>query len=380
MKELVANIDSMHPASHLNIGMPNIQLSTIRDDGRWYNNDGYEQKHINQHRIDIIWNGASEKVRREAKKSLISMYRHGREIFADESITHEIQKTPIDIKIIEESELAVNDFVEFFKGERQSLERKRIHLVKQGSVEAYYGGKIKDGFCDYLGHCISVDRSPSDVATAERMTHENFHLFSPKIFQLVEGERLAPYRLGLKIFDTDGKIKLAETDEAITGELNYQSFKRNIENNPLYYKELEMVGRIKPWIIEVLERKGFDEEMQKNTLSNIYTVTGAEPLLKILEGKDSKNYKIDYLTDIIDWPKVDCKLVSFERSKEWNKFSKLAYKIINQSDGEINNLWGVIKMFARVKFAPNDKFPELLESLKVKIDGILGQGSFEKID
>lgn len=68
MKELATPINITRPPNP-DIEIPNIQLTTICDDGRWYNRDGNGKYYNKQHPIHIIWNGAGEKEKKETKNS-----------------------------------------------------------------------------------------------------------------------------------------------------------------------------------------------------------------------------------------------------------------------------------------------------------------------
>lgn len=317
----------------------------------------------------------AEKDKEAAAKFLEKMHKEGGEEF----IPYEAPKTPRDERIIEERTWAVDGFIKFFGGKPRKIEKERIHLLKPGSVEDYSGGDMKDAFCDALSNCLSVDRYASDVATAVNIQHELFHLESPKIFQWLNGT-MRLRRLGLRTFEPPGKSRLTGLDEALIAEVNYQLFDKNIKNNPLYREELKIVEEIKPWVRKYLEKWGLDKIRQEIYLSDIYTVIGAEKLLKFLESDKSEGEKMDYLAEIIKNPRRDCKLMKFERFDEWINFSRLADEIITKSNGEVRNVWEVIDMFARVQFAPNDKFAKKLEDLKINIERILGEGAFEKIE
>ncbi len=378
MKEFAPPINIIRPPS-LRIGLRDYQSAIIKDDGRWYKYpDG--QPNNEQHDIHLVFKKGEDI--NAAKNFIREAYRSGREKLQH----HEMQKTQIDKQIIEQLEWSAKAFVKFFDGEpSKNQDLNRFHLLKPGSIEKIYKGKIKEAFFDPFGQCISVDRSPSDVVTAVRIGHEKFHSESPTILQVVEGE-VSSYRRGLKTRDPSGITHLAETDEAITGQLNNLLFKETIEHNPLYEKELAIVRKIKPWIAETLEKKGFDEKKQEIYLEDVYTVIGAKKVWKNLAGNKSKIYKIDYLTDIIENPQENCKLYTAERYKEWSNFSELADKIITESaklddpDKIIRSREEVIDMFAQVKFTPNVKFHKNLKTLKFKIDEILGKGSFEELN
>lgn len=346
------------------------QLTRIVDRGL-DNRNGLKHPNIN-----IIWNGANEKTKKEAKNFINEAYIHGGEKF----IPFEIPKTEKDKKIIDIASSGVDFFIKFFDGNPSPIENNRIHLLKPGSIKKDSGGMIENEFCDNLSYCVSIDRTPSDISTAVSIQHEILHLKSPKIYNLIEGEVL-PYRLGLKIIDSDGKTKFAGTHEALIGEINYHMFKQYIERNPFYKEELDTVEKIKPWINEIKNNEVLEKSylLKEINLKEIYTVKGAKEISLILESSKSKDYKIAYLTDIIENPQEDRRLVMFERSKEWKDFSNLAAKLKTASKREIINKWVVIDMFARVLFAPNDKFTQKLDALKKTVDGYLGKGAFEKI-
>lgn len=101
-------------------------------------------------------------------------------------------------------------------------------------------------------------------------------------------------------------------------------------------------------------------------------------MLDILESRKSKDYKIAYMTDVIENPTKNHKLETFERSREWTDFSNFSYRLITESKGKIKTRWEVIDMFARVKFAPHE-FTEKLAHLRKRVDEILGEGSFDEL-
>lgn len=182
-------------------------------------------------------------------------------------------------------------------------------------------------------------------------------------------------------YDQDGKIHLDKIDEALTSDLNYYLFKTTIQNNPLFEKELNMVKKIKPWINEIITKQATGEIILSENiyLEDIYTTRG--PILETLESGKSKDYKIAYLTDVIENPQENRKLVTFERSEEVKYFTEIAHKIINaaKSEGQMISANEIVNWFAWLKFAPNDKFFEKRAALKAKIDGYLGEGSFDEL-
>lgn len=377
MKELASNIRSS-----------DIKLNTINDNGHWYNSDIYGKNGKNQHRIDIIYNGTSEKDKIEANKFAVSAYRHGREKFdvtiknnGHEITIHELQKTKRDKEIIYDRISAVNCLIRSFGFEPSPYQDlKRFHILKPQSVEIFSKGVMLDGFFDPFGHCISVDRSPSDIETATTVGHEELHSKSPTIIQKVNEEMLTRRR-GLMTSDMDGQTHLVNIDEATNSDLNYYLYKTTIQNNPIYEEEMSKVRKIKPWIKEIITKQAAGEIMLSENiyLEDIYTVRG--PVLEILESGRSKDYKIAYLTNAIENPKEDCKLVTFERSDEVKYFTEVAHKIIAgaKSKGQMIFPNDIVIWFAWLKFAPNDEFFEKREALKAKIDGYMGEGFFETI-
>lgn len=360
-------------------------ISTISDSGYWYKPDKQ-----NQHHIDIFWNGEDEKIKKTTEKQIISKYRHGRGTFDVKKINNgreihikELQKTKREKQIILDRISAVNGLVKSFGYQNsQKHDLNRAHLLKPGDLEIFSNGNIVDGFFDPYGHCISIERSPSDVETATIVGHEKLHNESPVILQKINGV-ISTLRMGLKTRSHDDIIHMDKIDEAVTADLNYYLYKTTIQNNPLYEKELSMVRKIKPWIKEVMfEREVGNVILSENVYpEDIYTIRGAEGVLKILNSPKSKNYKIAYMTDIIENPKEDRRLVTFERSDEMRYFTETAYKIINAAKmkGQIIYPNEIINWFSWVKFAPNDKFFEKREALKQKIDSFLGEGEFDKL-
>lgn len=363
------------------------QLTTIADNGYWHNRaDGLRRA---DHHIGVVWNGAGETARKRAKKQLISEYRHGREPFdvVIESNGHEIhikelQKTKREKQIILDRISAVKGLVESFGYQpSQKYDLNRSHLLKPGRIKIFSGGDMTDGFFDPLGQCETTERSPSDVECARNIGHEELHRESPTIWQLQE--TIALYRHGLKTIDQDGEVHMGKFDEALNADLNYYLFKTTIQNNPLYEEELNLVRKIRPWIKEIISKQAVGEVILSENifLEDIYTIRGAKKVSETLGSSKSKDYKIAYLADVIENPRDDCKLITFERSEEVKYFTETAYKIIDAAKlkGKMIFPNEIINWFSWVKFAPNEKFFEKRDALKARIDGIMGEGFFEGI-
>lgn len=330
---------------------------------------------------------------KEEQKSLAyieKMRKQGEEKFAP----YELGKTLDEERIVLERDLVVNRYLDNFRDKPPAIGNfdKRIHILEAGGIKKLlrdlYGSEAKfAAFIDYMRQFVATERSASRVSDTLNIQHELLHLQQPTIFQLIDGE-VELYRAGIEIHDKEGKVRLDKLHEVLTEEQNIDIFKRNIENNPafpLYKEELTIVEKIKPWIKEVLEEKGMDKESQEIFISETvtivgHTIGGPKEVLRILEDdKTPKTERIAYLKKVIDnHPEEYCSTHYFGYFEDRVKFNKLAEEIISKSGGKLKDKRDVIRMFAEVQYASNDKFVDKFESLKKNIDEILGEGSWEK--
>lgn len=327
---------------------------------------------------------ANEKERAAAKKELEELFLEG----SKEAAPYEMAKTEKDKQIIRSIESGVDKLIKLCGGKPKPLPMERIHLLRPGGVGAILGGESTESFHDILSYRVVLDRLPSDVATAVGLGHEIFHIKSHKSVQAAEDEsdeiplpaedekeKVKPYRSGLSILDREKDVRyLSGLDEAITAELNYHLFQIEIKTNPLYREELKGVDKIKIWIKRSFEKNGIDEQSQISMLSGIYTIIGAEEVLKVLEGDKSDDYKIDYIYDIImREPQEQCRLIMFERPDDWRELNNLMREILEKSNGEFKNTQEIFLKIAEPKFTGK------LSPLRRMIERILGKGSFRKV-
>lgn len=201
---------------------------------------------------------------------------------------YEIPKTEREetLPIIKDMESVVRKVLEKFKKKPEKpFPPERVHLLKQGGVEAYTSGGKLGGFCNAAEQYIALDRTNSDVETVLIYLHERFHLASPTAIKITEG-KAEPLWSGIIVYDKKGRIaqvNFGEIGEAIINELTNQVYQKEIKKNPRYQKEVKDNERILPWIKKLVRWKGWDKKREKIYLSGFYAIPEMVELIKKLE-------------------------------------------------------------------------------------------------
>lgn len=120
---------------------------------------------------------------------------------------YEIPKTEREetFPIIKDTESVARKVLEKYKKKSEKpFPPERVHLLKQGGVEAYPPSGASGGFCNHAEQYIALDRTNSDVETVLIYLHERFHLASPTAIKITEGKAESLWS-GIVAYDEKGK-------------------------------------------------------------------------------------------------------------------------------------------------------------------------------
>lgn len=333
--------------------------------------------------------GAKTKDERlKAEKNINDDFIEGREI-----LPNELSKSRGDEAIIEQANKSVDYLIRLSGGVPEPLELERIHLFKPGGVYGLTEGGSDEAIYFPSRHFIAIDWTSSDVANLINLQHELLHKEGKKGVAIEKGkERDVVIRhSGAAIYRMENGKIIAYLRKLVEGSIslmNRSIFENDIKRNPLYRNELNRVKKIKPWIRRVLEKRGDDKSQVKKFLSDIYTVIGAENLLKFLESEKSDKEKLDYIRTIIErhenesWKekrerlgrleKEESELFMAERTKESEAVEQLCLDILSKSEGKFRNKFDVLSRIAEAHFTGN------LSPLRKMVNEFLGEGSWEE--
>jgi hypothetical protein len=296
----------------------------------------------------------------------------------------EIPETPKDRKIIDRVEDAVDAEIRQYGGNPTPIPREQVHIVRPGSLASLQAGRFKHGFAILLEQYVVIERGRSDTAFALHLAHELFHLKSPKVTKLFNGNgepRL--YRSGISMIDFKShgaapgyeRLYFGQLEEALVAQATDQVFRHLALTNEFVKAEVALFARVRPWLRKLLARaKRTSEEDEKmiDAFRAIPTKNVME-LLQALEADDlTGDQKLVFLYNNLRKLHKAGAICEAERTDEREKLDALVDDLVAHSHGTMTRKQIMAKLL-EANFSGN------YLAVARMIEGAMGKGAFRRV-
>lgn len=158
---------------------------------------------------------------------------------------NELKKTEKDMKIINFTQNAVDDYLERYKRKKKVIiPPENIHILEEGGTKKITR-KFETGAHSTEYGDLLVDRAQRDVDFSLTLFHELLHAKSFTAMQITTGStkeerKIEPYRSGFSVTSRDGrKTYFDGVNEAIVGFLTKRFFEEYIMKSELFKDEVQ---------------------------------------------------------------------------------------------------------------------------------------------
>ncbi|KKT89825.1 MAG: hypothetical protein UW95_C0003G0023 [Parcubacteria group bacterium GW2011_GWC1_45_14] len=250
-----------------------------------------------------------------------------------------------------------------------------VILFKPGGVNKATKGRFDDGACSQYRRRIIIDSHPSRVFFATTLAHEMFHLAGYTSLRFSkEKNDMDLYRTGMALESKDGTTSyFKDVEEALIAQAVSMLYDEYLRKDPRFADEIAKTDFIKGWFRKLFETDGGISEKQKEFLDNTHSFPDVNSLIENLNGDESEDYKLGFLSGYVEEMLKKGDVVFRERFQERKKFDFLVDSILENSAGEYADRQKITELFMRAHFSGR-----LLPLARV-IEKSLGKGSFRKV-